>query len=183
MSFCAIFSCLSGMYNSILAYQMKPDASRLKQLIREFEESRLAYVQDILQEQGPLRSGSLVTIRRKCGKPNCRCATGEGHSATYLSTKQSGKTRMVYLSAICLKTVAQQARSYRRFSKNRATLVKLARQSLQHIDRLQEMLQTTTSIVNKKKRTARYKPQKAERKGLIWIWLYSKKTKPWSCKH
>jgi len=156
---------MSGMYNSILAYQMKPDPSRLKQLIREVEESRLAYVQDILQEQGPLRSGSLVTLRRKCGKPNCRCATGEGHPATYLSTKQSGKTRMVYLSAICLKTVVQQARNYRRLRKNRTALVKLARQSLQHIDRLQDMLQTTTSIVNTKKGTSGTKRKKRKGRG------------------
>jgi hypothetical protein len=131
----------------ILAYQMKPSTSRLRQLIREIEHSRAAHVQGILQEKGPLRSGSLVTIRRKCGKPNCHCATGEGHRTTYLSTKQGGKTRMVYVPADCLETLTWQAHSYRRLRKHRASLAKLSQESLQLIDRLQVTLQTTNPIV------------------------------------
>lgn len=29
----------------------------------------------------PLLPGSLYTLRRKCGKPNCRCNRGELHEA------------------------------------------------------------------------------------------------------
>ena len=127
---------------------MKPDASRLKQLIREVEGSRSDHVQSILQEQGPIREGSLVTTRRKCGKPNCRCAFGEGHFATYLSTKQRGKTRMVYVPAISLVAMTREAHSYRFFRKHRAFLVKLAQRSLLLIDRLQAALQTRERLVS-----------------------------------
>jgi hypothetical protein len=136
---------------------MKTDASRLKQLIREAEESRSDHVQGILQEQGPLRSGSLVTIRRKCGKPNCRCACGEGHRTTYLSTKQGGKTRMIYVSADSLESLTREAHGYRRFRKHRASLVKLAQQSLRLIDRLQVMLQTTGRLIGSKRKKIRRK--------------------------
>lgn len=125
---------------------MKTNISRLRQQIREVEESRAAHVQGILQQKGPLRSGSLVTIRRKCGKPTCHCATGDGHPSVYLSTKQEGKTRMVYVSANCLETVTRQAHSYRRLRKHRASLAKLAQKSLQLIDCLQATLQTTEPI-------------------------------------
>lgn len=44
--------------------------------------------------------GSVVVHRRKCGKPNCRCADGTGlHEATVLSYSQGGKTRFVMLPA------------------------------------------------------------------------------------
>lgn len=125
---------------------MKANISRLRQQIREVEESRAAHIQGVLQQKGSLRSGSLVTIRRKCGKPTCHCATGDGHPSVYLSTKQEGKTRMVYVSANCLETVTRQAHSYRRLRKHRAFLAKLAQKSLQLIDRLQTMLQTTEPI-------------------------------------
>lgn len=43
--------------------------------------------------------GSLITRYVKCGKPNCRCAKGEGHPSLYLSTLHQGKTRMDYVPA------------------------------------------------------------------------------------
>src|SRR5664280_1251020 len=36
--------------------------------------------------------GSVVTQRRRCGKPNCRCATGEElHESTVLSYSEAGR--------------------------------------------------------------------------------------------
>jgi len=44
--------------------------------------------------------GSVVVHRRRCGKPNCRCADGTAlHEATVLSYSQAGKTRFVMLPA------------------------------------------------------------------------------------
>jgi len=94
-------------------------------------------VQAILQEQGPLRCGSVVSVMRKCGKPTCRCAKGEGHSATYLSIKQQGTTRMLYIPADCLETITRQANSYRRIRTHRARLAKLTHEALLIVDRLQ----------------------------------------------
>jgi len=44
--------------------------------------------------------GSVVLHRRKCGKPNCRCAAGvERHESTVLSYSEGGRTRFVMLAA------------------------------------------------------------------------------------
>jgi hypothetical protein len=44
--------------------------------------------------------GTVLVHRRRCGKPNCRCATGEAsHESTVLSYKASGKTKLVMLPA------------------------------------------------------------------------------------
>ena len=42
---------------------------------------------------GDLRPGSLVERYRKCGKPNCHCAAGEGHPSLYLVQNEAGKAR------------------------------------------------------------------------------------------
>lgn len=116
------------------------DVSRLRQSIRQAEEARQDHVQAILQERGPLRPGCIVKVLRKCGKPTCRCAAGEGHPATYLSCKHEGATRMVYVPAAVQRTVTQEARRYRRVRRHRACLAKLAQQTLGLVDRLQEAL-------------------------------------------
>lgn len=42
--------------------------------------------------------GSVVTHRRRCGKPTCRCAGGQQlHESTVLSYSERGRTRFVML--------------------------------------------------------------------------------------
>ena len=55
--------------------------------------SRLA---QIVHQEDFLR-GSVVTMRRTCGKPRCRCTRGEKHVSLYLAVRDGGKRRMVYV--------------------------------------------------------------------------------------
>ena len=42
--------------------------------------------------------GSLASVYRRCGHPSCHCATGEKHGPVfYLSRREEGRTRMVYV--------------------------------------------------------------------------------------
>ena len=145
---------------------MKPDTSRLRQHLLQAEESRTDSVQAILREQGPLRCGSLVTVVRKCGKTTCHCATGQRHPTAYLSTKQNGKTRMVYVPADCVEIVIQQAQGYRRLRKHRARLAKLAQESLRIIDSLQESLSTGQPMRSKGGRSGNGGRSKSGRRRL-----------------
>ena len=43
--------------------------------------------------------GTLTTFRRRCGKPGCRCATGEPHESPALTYTESGRTKTLTLSA------------------------------------------------------------------------------------
>jgi hypothetical protein len=43
--------------------------------------------------------GSLIELRRRCGKAGCHCQEGEPHTTPALSYSQKGKTRIVTLSA------------------------------------------------------------------------------------
>jgi hypothetical protein len=50
--------------------------------------------------------GSLLTQRRRCGKPGCRCTRGELHGPyTYLAVRNSGRNRLVYIPNELAETV------------------------------------------------------------------------------
>jgi uncharacterized protein DUF6788 len=62
----------------------------------------------------PLLRGSLVTLRRRCGKSSCRCADGEAlHEAPALSYSEGGRTRMLTLTDADVPAVAAALASYR----------------------------------------------------------------------
>ena len=42
--------------------------------------------------------GTLTTFRRRCGKPACRCATGEPHESPALPYTEAGRTKTLTLS-------------------------------------------------------------------------------------
>ncbi len=41
--------------------------------------------------------GSLITVKRKCGNPRCRCARGALHTNPALSYSVRGKTHLLHL--------------------------------------------------------------------------------------
>lgn len=43
--------------------------------------------------------GVLFTLRRRCGKPTCHCATGAGHESPALAYPEGGRTKTMTLSA------------------------------------------------------------------------------------
>lgn len=58
--------------------------------------------------------GSVVTHRRRCGKPTCRCADGEQlHESTVLSYSQDGRTRFLMLPAQEVAAVQAATARYR----------------------------------------------------------------------
>ncbi len=62
----------------------------------------------------PMVRGSVVIHRRRCGKPNCRCASGEAlHEATVLSYSEAGRTRFVMLPAAEVAAVRAAVDRYR----------------------------------------------------------------------
>lgn len=58
--------------------------------------------------------GSVVTHRRRCGKPTCRCADGASlHESTVLSYSERGRTRLVTLPDAEIAAVQAAVQRYR----------------------------------------------------------------------
>lgn len=62
---------------------VRRSASRLRQLL-------------FAKQQGLLR-GTLVELKRKCGKPTCHCREGEPHVCLCVSQSRNGKQRLLYI--------------------------------------------------------------------------------------
>ena len=45
-----------------------------------------------------LLRGTLITFRRRCGKPTCHCASGEPHESPALTYTESGRTKTLTLA-------------------------------------------------------------------------------------
>ncbi len=57
--------------------------------------------------------GSLITLRRRCGKQGCRCARGALHETPALSYSVGGRTKMLTLRAEDAPEVAAAVARYR----------------------------------------------------------------------
>lgn len=116
---------------------MPEDRSRLRQSILALESERDQQLDVVLAERGPLLRGSVLTRRRLCGHPGCRCATeGLLHASAYLSLTVEGRTRPIHLPARDEQRVREASQRYRRFRRGRTRLVQLTAKQLKLVDRL-----------------------------------------------
>jgi len=81
--------------------------------------------------------GSLYTLRRKCGKPSCRCAQGELHESTVLSYRGKGRPQTISPAPEHLAALRNLTDHYRRCRQARAQLVRWHKQLLQLVDELE----------------------------------------------
>ncbi len=72
--------------------------------------------------------GSLIVLRRRCGKPGCHCAAGDPHESPALSYSVEGRTRMLTLGGVELSEV--QA-AIARYEAARAELERQARAGIE----------------------------------------------------
>jgi hypothetical protein len=64
---------------------------------------------------GDFLRGSVVVLRRPCTYRNCRlCRSGQRHPATYLSMKQKGRTRLLYLPKAMVPVARQWVAEWKR---------------------------------------------------------------------
>ncbi|MBI4874910.1 MAG: hypothetical protein HY822_09800 [Acidobacteria bacterium] len=93
----------------------------------------------------PLRQllkGSVYELQTRCGKPSCHCAAPDGalHATTVLSWSHHGRTRLRSIPAGQRARWRRLTENYRRFRQARAALVKLHRQILWAVNRLEKTL-------------------------------------------
>ncbi|MFV1962667.1 MAG: DUF6788 family protein [Acidimicrobiia bacterium] len=110
---------------SSLRTQLNHTHTQIQQLFHDF------------QARQPLLPGSLYTLKRRCGKPNCRCAQGQLHASTVLSYRGEQKPQTITPPTSQIDTLTEMTDEYRRFRKTRAQLVRLQRQLLNLVDQIQ----------------------------------------------
>lgn len=81
-------------------------ASRLSTLtVRQLRTRRARLAHQVPDLEAAIQ-GSLLTQRRRCGKPGCRCTRGELHGPyTYLAVRTGRHNRLMYIPAELANTV------------------------------------------------------------------------------
>lgn len=110
-------------------------SSLRSQLLRA--QQQLAELLEECLAREPLLPGSLYTLRRKCGKPNCRCTRGELHESTILSYRGQGRPQNISPTPEQIDTLRTMTGDYRRVRQARAKLVRWQRQLLKLVDALE----------------------------------------------
>jgi hypothetical protein len=115
---------------------MPHDLSALRSQVLDLERQLPTLLKSFLGRE-PLLPGSLYTLRRRCGKPACRCARGELHASTVLSYRGQGRPQNITLPPEQLREVQKFTEDYRTFRKARTQLLRLVRQLLDRLDRIE----------------------------------------------
>lgn len=84
--------------------------------------------------QGLMLRGSLIELRRRCGKPRCRCSEGEPHTSPALSYSREGKTHILTLPAEEVPRVKAALRRYHQ------ALSRLEKQAMEGIKKLKQRI-------------------------------------------
>ena len=69
--------------------------------------------------------GSLALSRRRCGKPSCHCADGEGHPLWTLTFMAGGKKRVESIPAAWVNTIRPRVEAGRHFKETGAELLRI----------------------------------------------------------
>lgn len=92
-----------------------------------------------LQRDQPMVQGSFYRLRRKCGKPNCRCTRGELHESWVITRSEQGQDRIYSVPTDQRAQLRQWTAEYRRYQRARAVLIKRHLKLVQLVDRIAEL--------------------------------------------
>jgi len=99
----------------------------------------------------PVIKGSVYELKRKCGKPGCKCAQGELHSRMVLSASEKGRTSLHVIPHGFLVEIRIKVRRYQELRRARARLVEVHRKMLLVIDEMEAMRREEIPVSGKNK--------------------------------
>lgn len=105
-----------------------------RQLWRHFRAS--GRLLRLMTTQDPLIPGSFYLLRRKCGKPSCRCAQGHLHATWVLTRSEGGQHKLYPVPPTERARVRKLAAAWKRSQKARTKLLKLQAQLLALADEI-----------------------------------------------
>jgi hypothetical protein len=112
--------------------------SRLRQSLGRLGGQIRSLIESLTSDK-PLVRGSVYELKRKCGKPGCKCAKGHLHTRMVLSASEGGRTRLRVIPRGSLTEVEIRVRRYQQLRHARARLGEMHRQMLLIIDQMESM--------------------------------------------
>ena len=124
--------------------------SRLRQSLRRLSDEARKLIEPSFSDK-PVIKGSVYELKRKCGKPGCKCAQGELHSRMVLSASEKGRTRLRVIPHGFLVEVQIKVRRYQELRRARSRLVEVHRKMIRVMDEMEVMCREQIPASGKKK--------------------------------
>jgi len=124
--------------------------SRLRQSLKRLSDEVRKLIEPSFSDK-PVIKGSVYELKRKCGKPGCKCAQGELHSRMVLSASEKGKTRLRVIPHGFLVEVQIKVRRYQELRRARSRLVEVQRKMIRVMDEMEVMRREQIPASGKKK--------------------------------
>ena len=124
--------------------------SRLRRSLRRLSDEARKLIEPSFSDK-PVIKGSVYELKRKCGKPGCKCAQGELHSRMVLSASEKGKTRLRVIPHGFLVQVQIKVRRYQELRRARSRLVEVHRKMIRVMDEMEVMRREQIPASGKKK--------------------------------
>ena len=112
--------------------------SHLRQSVSQLA-GEIKRVVEPLFSNRPVIKGTVYELKRRCGKPGCKCARGELHARMVVSASEGGKTRLQVIPHGYLTEVQAKVRRYQELRRVRARLGEIYRKMLKVIDQMEAM--------------------------------------------
>jgi Family of unknown function (DUF6788) len=87
----------------------------------------------------PVIKGTVYELKRRCGKPGCKCAQGELHRRMVVSASEEGRTHLQVIPRGFLVEVEDKVRRYQELRRVRARLGEIHRKMLEVMDEMEAM--------------------------------------------
>jgi len=130
---------ISVCYNiNRMQYKTRQRLSRLRQQLVRMKDQPGQLVPVFLGDR-PLLKGTVYPLRRRCGKPSCRCAQGKLHESLVLTASVGGRTRLQSLSEDKIERARELTQRYQQVRTARAEFVKLYTQMVKIIDAIERL--------------------------------------------
>lgn len=91
-----------------------------------------------MQQAEAMCPGSLYLLRRRCGKPTCRCRQGALHATWVVTRSEGGRMRLYRVPEPERAAVRRLTDQYRQWQRARAALVKSMSELVRQLDALAE---------------------------------------------
>ncbi len=135
-----------------MSIQYKADKhkfSRLRQSLVHLADEVRQLVDPLLSDK-PVIKGSVYELKRKCGKPGCKCAQGELHRSMVVSASEKGKTKLRVIPQGSLVEVERKVRRYQKLRRVRTRLVEVHKKILRIMDEIEAMRREEVPSSDKK---------------------------------
>ena len=135
-----------------MSIQKKADRekfSRLRQTLLHLAGEIKGLVEPFFSDR-PVIKGTVYELKRRCGKPGCKCARGELHARMVISASEGGKTRLQVIPHGFLVEIQAKARRYQELRRVRSRLGEIYRKMLRVMDQMEAMRREELSSSGKR---------------------------------